>query len=728
MNLKKTILPVVLVLGFSLLIFLSSVPDFNLTGKVVAGDTIVPAIECSQSNTLFRVSSERNAHAELYQALEDYNYDYAVCSPFGLNSPGRDCNENEIIRLSAETNAHVEQIDEINYDEQYDVCYGDLACEYVTEGPCSAGDTCLFSISAETNAHISECGVYGIKVCCNSARSGVVDLFPNDQCSTEEFRDECETDACPVGSLRYNNLCISTCNNDQVDSGERCDTCYPDAGCVSGQVCCIDPSNLQGSCRTSCGSFAILPGGCASGKVDANGKCVCNAGGDGLCDEKDTACLNVDPDCELQGTCHIEDGEWEFDAAEEDDSVEIIIFTNEFCEGQTASFEVFENDTGSDTRATRMPANAMITDAEATTTWNAEYIDDGFLQGDPEYYFVARIGSAQFTSGLLEVSEGTGAGGVCGNDDVDAGESCATCSEDAGCYEGEVCCGSGSTATCLEGCSQGDQPEPGGCAPGLTYDSDLDECSCKTTEDNVCPDIDTGCFFEDPDCDDGDGIDDEDVCPMSRDPNQLDMDSDVQGNLLDDCEFGIAGLGEFGISTGRDYFCGGDVCDLDADDDGVCDRVVPTAFEAADRDSLDPASGKLCFGRDRCIVDTNGEPVNDEPGLQQGCTDQDVTCMVQWDCSRVNWGPCVNGLQTRNIGDCSAAGILLSQQTGGTQGCKCEISGLTDSCRSNAAYRPSTQEACLETQEAVEEDFPFFTLVNALITLMLIAGFYAWRK
>ena len=737
MTLKKLLAPAVLVVAFSLFVFfasLSSISSKGPTGYAVAGDTVVPAIECGQRNTIFRTSSERNAHAELYQAnTQDYNYDYAACSPFSFAAaPTRICDStNSVVSLSSSTNAHAEQADEGNYDSA--VCYGDLACEYAAGSTCDAGSTCLFSISSSTNAHVAECGVYDIQVCCSSEEAGVDDIFPNDPCSFQEFKDKCGSADCAAGSLNYNNLCKPTCDNDQADTGERCDTCYPDAGCVSGQSCCINPASLQGACYTSCGANAIFPPGCASGKTDANEKCVCNTENDGLCAEHDTACLSQDPDCQTEGSCQIEDGEWEAAEADEGDSVGITIFTNEFCEGSDASFEVFEKeDTGSDTRAAILPAGAEVANAEVATAWTAEYIDDGFLQGDPEYYFVARIASSQFTSGILAVSKGAGAGGVCGNDEEDTGESCATCSEDAGCYEGEVCCGTGGTAVCEESCQAGIPPEDDGCAEGLDYDATDETCVCVEDEDDVCPDVESGCFFEDPDCDDGDNAGSDDVCPMSNDPNQLDMDLDAQDNdgdgLLDNCEFGIAGLGQFGITPGRDAFCGGDVCDYDADNDGVCDRSPPSGFKAADRDSLDLANGRLCFGQDRCIIDPQGQEVNDEPGPQQGCTNQDVTCMVQWDCTKdkqgrdITWSQCINGLQTRDIGDCSTSGIAAGL-------CECaEYPTSGPACRSNAAYRPSTQEACVSAQEAVEEDFPFFTWANAVITLLLIAGFYMWRK
>ncbi|MEK6812578.1 MAG: hypothetical protein AABX86_00495, partial [Nanoarchaeota archaeon] len=453
--------------------------------------------------------------------------------------------------------------------------------------------------------------------------------------------------------------------------------------------------------------------GCLPGLKFENGKCACVTDKkDGVCPVSASGCVLKDQDC-AAGACQLLTAKWEVDKIQSEKQVKMFVAANNQCTGKTVTFEVMEDDPIGDSRAKVQPASVPIFNGAAVSTWIAEYMDDGPLQGDPEYYFIARVESAQLTSGLLEVGRGSTA--VCGNNQEDSGESCATCNKDAGCSKEKVCCGSGGTATCATSCSD---PFDKGCLPGLKFENG--KCVCVVgTEDGVCSVFRSGCFLKDPDCDDKDGVNPEnDNCPLLKNSDQSDLDRDGTSQ----CEFEIAGLGEFGITSTRDAFCGGDICDLDADNDGVCDRPssTPSSFKAADRDGL--VGGKLCFGEDKCIAETQGQLVNDEPGPQQGCTDQDVTCMVQWDCSNILWGPCVEGIQARDIGDCSLAGINTGR-------CRCDkVPHLDPACRSNAGYRPAIQEACVLGSEATAEDFPFFSWVNVLVTIVLIAGFYLRKR
>jgi len=58
------------------------------------------------------------------------------------------------------------------------------------------------------------------------------------------------------------------------------------------------------------------------------------------------------------------------------------------CEGVSVSFDVFEDDEGP---ATNQPEMATFSDNKVVGTWTAEWTDDGLLQGDPEYYFNAKV-------------------------------------------------------------------------------------------------------------------------------------------------------------------------------------------------------------------------------------------------------------------------------------------------------------------------------------------------
>ncbi|MEK6904656.1 MAG: hypothetical protein AABW87_03620, partial [Nanoarchaeota archaeon] len=121
-----------------------------------------------------------------------------------------------------------------------------------------------------------------------------------------------------------------------------------------------------------------------------------------------------------------------------------------------------------------------------------------------------------------------------------------------------------------------------------------------------------------------------------------------------------------------------------------------------------------CAGIDLCpgTPDSEADTVDED-----GCSDEQATCSVQWDCSRVQWGPCTDGLRTRDVGDCSASGIQNGL-------CRCVVPG-TESCSTGRSYVPPSEEACAGGEET---EFPFFSSLNVIITLMLLAGFYLTRR
>jgi len=55
------------------------------------------------------------------------------------------------------------------------------------------------------------------------------------------------------------------------------------------------------------------------------------------------------------------------------------------CDGKNVNFEVFENELIGRNPAITNPVNVVFNGASATGTWIAEWIDDGLLQGHPEY-------------------------------------------------------------------------------------------------------------------------------------------------------------------------------------------------------------------------------------------------------------------------------------------------------------------------------------------------------
>lgn len=119
---------------------------------------------------LLRMSGSDNAHAELpSQSTAAYASNVVCCS--GIAGVGNSCSGNyaTIAKLSAVTNAHVEQSSQTNYGQN--ACLSDSSAgDQITIGyqttNCTGYDTTLFSMSATpTNAHVGDGSAYTNKVC-----------------------------------------------------------------------------------------------------------------------------------------------------------------------------------------------------------------------------------------------------------------------------------------------------------------------------------------------------------------------------------------------------------------------------------------------------------------------------------------------------------------------------------------------------------------------------------
>jgi len=124
---------------------------------------------------IFKMSDPINSHVEL-ESESNYDSDYALCCDFPnpSDTPYRTCDSrvggdngknNTVIRLSSTTNAHAEK--PYGTTSAYDtrVCYQNLICSMQSE-PCPGKTIGMYSLSAETNAHVSKFDEYDIKVCC----------------------------------------------------------------------------------------------------------------------------------------------------------------------------------------------------------------------------------------------------------------------------------------------------------------------------------------------------------------------------------------------------------------------------------------------------------------------------------------------------------------------------------------------------------------------------------
>ncbi len=142
-----------------------------LPGIVSAQINCQASTSCSDVE-LMGMSDESNAHAAL--AGQGSGYSKLCCSGvMGLQEGSGDLTQ-DILRLSAQYNAHVENPSLNNYNNLVTLSIDNnpqvigFECNY-RSGGCITGDDCIITLSAETNAHVAGCGSanpYIPAICC----------------------------------------------------------------------------------------------------------------------------------------------------------------------------------------------------------------------------------------------------------------------------------------------------------------------------------------------------------------------------------------------------------------------------------------------------------------------------------------------------------------------------------------------------------------------------------
>lgn len=137
---------------------------------------------CPDDNTIFKASSNYNAHAGAW----DSNYNFKVCCPPIV---GRTCSGgNNFIRIQNTNsvpivNAHLEKNTMLT-PGYFDLCFGPdqiQSCSY--KPSCDAStELCLASIDKDTNAHASDCNTFSSNICCkcNPTETSCTDGLDND--------------------------------------------------------------------------------------------------------------------------------------------------------------------------------------------------------------------------------------------------------------------------------------------------------------------------------------------------------------------------------------------------------------------------------------------------------------------------------------------------------------------------------------------------------------------
>ncbi len=255
------------------------------------------------------------------------------------------------------------------------------------------------------------------------------DVYWYDNCNDRDDKyQDCGTGTCSTSGTDHCVACVPTitcpsanavpCGQDGGTNG--CTSCgITGTQCTTGTctagVCSCTP-DLSCAANTCIGSTCTDPvcGDTVDGAKD------CPSCPDGTCNGDET-CSSCPADCGVC-ECEITDGWWDVNMASEGTVVGINVTGNSYCDGETVSFEVREEDLNlwiSSNPVDTEPLSSVFSGTKANTTWVAEWHDD---LGGPEYWFRATVSTDEFTSSSsienqLNVSEDEPCSGiqVCNN-------------------------------------------------------------------------------------------------------------------------------------------------------------------------------------------------------------------------------------------------------------------------------------------------------------------------
>ncbi len=236
------------------------------------------------------------------------------------------------------------------------------------EGVCKAK-----TIECTPNCEGKECGPDGCGSSCGT-------------CPTD--KPVCQSGVCKVETIQCTDITwlpdpstkcegttffqTSNCGNTRTETGIK-----TTGECATTQECTDTCSSLGYECgtHTIC-SISTDCGACSSGY-----ECMGSMMGG-------SKCVGIQP---IQQSCQLTNTYWSTTTAQEGNKV-ILTVEGTNCNEEKVIFDIKEGEVGSDTLIISIQ-NFEFSNGKAEAEWTSEYIDDGFLQGNPEYYFIAYLSS-----------------------------------------------------------------------------------------------------------------------------------------------------------------------------------------------------------------------------------------------------------------------------------------------------------------------------------------------
>ncbi|MBI3031863.1 S8 family serine peptidase [Candidatus Woesearchaeota archaeon] len=273
-------------------------------------------------------------------------------------------------------------------------CSGGCKDTYVDNFACNTGKYCsgttygsdfpCYSCSTAKDKSCQSKNCYGSDPDCD-ANGNVYECLSNADCSANQYCSSNKCVACTIHSTKK-------CSNDDLYWYNSCgvkEEKYDD---------CQDPASI---CTSDNGGGEYYSGFCSTA--------------DNTCYYASFKACNDCANNQCTNSCQLSSASWSAATAVEGTSVTLTVNGDADCNGKTASFNVWEWDCSDydyssadcmDDPVTTNPSSSIFSSGTATTTWTAEWQDDGLAIDLPEYYFMTYVDGTKIKSATpdLEVS------------------------------------------------------------------------------------------------------------------------------------------------------------------------------------------------------------------------------------------------------------------------------------------------------------------------------------